>query len=408
MAAPEIRQMIYESKSGTQTILEFDSVGRSGGRKASLHEFPMQDNPVVQDLGKLSEKFTIDCYISGSDYPGLADQFYDSLLEEGPGKLQHPRYGDLSIQVFDVVQSEGLVEGVGRASFKISFVRVPDREGYPSSIILNDALISQINDDLLAQSITDFENGFNPLNTEDRIGNRENILSTISNFSENLTSAISGDDGITSQVNSQVRDIENNIDALILQPSLLADSLTALLRLPASAATRVQSKVNGYVSSIQNLANQVPRTLSQAYSLWISVTGFVAGLTECQASGEIETRSDAVFISDTIQTGSDSVTEITENLENLSIDFTSKLEINSSIKQAITDAKYDLIEKAFSLKTERKKTLDESRDILTLVCELYEIDGNIDDKLDEFIRINKLIGSEILLLSSGKSVIWYE
>ncbi len=63
-----------------------------------------------------------------------------------------------------------------------------------------------------------------------------------------------------------------------------------------------------------------------------------------------------------------------------------------------------MIEISFSLKAERRITLDRARTIIDLSAELY---GEIDGSLDALINNNALSGSEIFELPRGRTIVYY-
>ena len=93
------------------------------------------------------------------------------------------------------------------------------------------------------------------------------------------------------------------------------------------------------------------------------------------------------------------------NFESLSVIDTG--ESYQQLQEAFALAVGFLVEISFSLKQERRITLEESHTMIELIAELYPPETIIDDELDFFIQSNNLTGSEILELPRGREIVYY-
>lgn len=106
------------------------------GRRSIVHEFPMKDIPFVEDLGGLSERFTISAFViqkpsNGLDYFTERNNLMSVLREAGPGTLHHPFLGIMTVSVVDDVElTENFTEG-GIARFRITFTATSELAIYP-------------------------------------------------------------------------------------------------------------------------------------------------------------------------------------------------------------------------------------------------------------------------------------
>jgi len=91
------------------------------GRRAVVHQFPMRDEPFVEDLGRSARTFSVEAYVLGDDYLDRRNALIQAIEQSGPGELIHPRYGTLQVQVVDATERETPREG-GIARFSITFV----------------------------------------------------------------------------------------------------------------------------------------------------------------------------------------------------------------------------------------------------------------------------------------------
>lgn len=104
----------------------------SGGRRAVRHEYPLRDQPFIEDLGRKARAFTVDGYVLGDDYLTQRDRLWAALEQSGPGELIHPYYGTRRVQVTDFRIRESNQDG-GMARFSISFEETQPTQVQPTS-----------------------------------------------------------------------------------------------------------------------------------------------------------------------------------------------------------------------------------------------------------------------------------
>ncbi len=116
-------------------------IDNSGGRRVALHEFPKQDTPFSEDMGRKARTHTVDAYILGEDYFGDRDRLLKALEAEGPGKLIHPYLGTLIVSCTGYRMTEDRTEG-RMARFALDFVE--SGEALFPSVELNTKKTAQI------------------------------------------------------------------------------------------------------------------------------------------------------------------------------------------------------------------------------------------------------------------------
>jgi len=87
----------YRQASFRNIFFFVDRTEHEGGRRAAVHEFPKQDIPYTEDMGKRAKRFTIDAYVLGDDYFIDRNRLMEALEKEGQGKLIHPYLGTLIV-----------------------------------------------------------------------------------------------------------------------------------------------------------------------------------------------------------------------------------------------------------------------------------------------------------------------
>lgn len=121
-----------------------EEIEDAGGRRLAIHEYPGQDKPFAEDLGRTSRKFSVTGYIVGPDYFAQRDSLRDALEQRGEGVLVHPYGGKKSVAVLDYSMTQSPRYG-GMVNFTISFVeageaKFPDLDIDHESIIETKAL----------------------------------------------------------------------------------------------------------------------------------------------------------------------------------------------------------------------------------------------------------------------------
>lgn len=120
---PDGRRLIGASFRGVTFFVE--SSDRSGGRRTVTHEFPLRDDPYVEDLGRRARSFSIEGYVVGDGYVRQRDDLLSALEDvAGPGELVHPYHGRRRAICESVRVRESIADG-GMAVLSIEFAEAP-------------------------------------------------------------------------------------------------------------------------------------------------------------------------------------------------------------------------------------------------------------------------------------------
>jgi len=178
------------------------SAENSGGRRLAVNEFPKEEKPDVEDMGRKARRYNIDAYILGDEYFGPRDTLVDALEKEGPGILVHPYLGNITVSVSTYLFRETVQEG-RMVRFTISFVETGERE-FPTTIIdtvTDVALKKQTALDACRTALSrvysiaqvPYSVSQNAISTIDDglslIGDSKRIVSAVSDFSRDLENA---------------------------------------------------------------------------------------------------------------------------------------------------------------------------------------------------------------------------
>ena len=123
-----------EASAQRSTGSEINAVNNStthAGRRGVLHEYPYQDFPFFEDMGRKARKFDMEFHFIGEDHMSVTNQFLN-LVETDPaeGFLVHPQRGQHVVVPIEVTATDkestiGLT--VVKAVFiEVGFYRYPD------------------------------------------------------------------------------------------------------------------------------------------------------------------------------------------------------------------------------------------------------------------------------------------
>ena len=94
------------------------------GRRTVVHEFPIRQNPYVEDMGFITRKIAFSAYVIGKDYFDKRTALENALNEKGSGTLIHPYYGSILVVLSSPVKVQHTAENGGMCIFTLEFVRV--------------------------------------------------------------------------------------------------------------------------------------------------------------------------------------------------------------------------------------------------------------------------------------------
>jgi prophage DNA circulation protein len=119
--------------------------GRTAGRRVVLFEFPKNNIPYGEDMGRSARRWQITGYVIGDDYISQRDALLDACDEGGAGILVHPTLGSMNVMCGPVSSHESRLRG-GICTFDMTFVEAGEA---PSASVTDDTqgLVSAQADD---------------------------------------------------------------------------------------------------------------------------------------------------------------------------------------------------------------------------------------------------------------------
>ena len=89
-----------------------DGHDQEAGRRIVASEFPFEDQPDTEDLGRRQERYTLEAYVIGDDYFAQASALYKAcVLDPNMGDLIHPYLGTIQVRCMNFRRRENKREG---------------------------------------------------------------------------------------------------------------------------------------------------------------------------------------------------------------------------------------------------------------------------------------------------------
>ena len=189
------------------------------GRRNQVHEYPLRDDPYVEDIGKKAREFSIQVTVIGQKYEKARDKLIAALEKPGTGTLVHPYYGTMKASVISARKSESIGEK-GKATFHITFVPGEGTPRYPTTATDTASLVDAAAGLSIADAISDFADNFS-------------VVGLIDDYVTELTS----------DLDEILGSIEDAVDSV-------TDPIASLIRAPAEMAAAIAGSINNVRNSL--------------------------------------------------------------------------------------------------------------------------------------------------------------
>jgi len=215
------------------------------GRRGVLHEYPLRDDPFVEDMGRKAGEFSLDAFVVGDDYFKARDALRAALKEPGPGELVHPTLGRMQVALvapFRFVES--LVDAGGVARFSLRFTETAENT-QPASEVNTPAVVDAQADVAMGQCSAEFDETFSIDGLPGfAVADALALLTDATAAIESARAGLLPDLTIVGEFSGAVSRFTSSLSSLILAPVTLAEQVfglasglrNALLR-PANAVT---------------------------------------------------------------------------------------------------------------------------------------------------------------------------
>ena len=225
---------------------EVESTNLQGGRRGPLHEYPQEDTPWKEDMGRKGRTYPITAFVLGDDYLTKRNALKDALEKGGTGALVHPTYGKVNVDVdtFDISESTA---STNQARFTITF-QESGKTLFPTTAISPISAVAGKASDMGGSVLSVFETAWNTINQASWIV--ENAI-----------------DAVTSKINSVTAIVRKyaSPDALrrfTRKMDDMADSINTLVNTPAQLA-------EDWRDALIEVANVIPRVAESIVPDWV-------------------------------------------------------------------------------------------------------------------------------------------
>jgi prophage DNA circulation protein len=287
----------------------------SGGKRGQLHEYPQQDIPFFEELGRQGEAFGVDAYVineaaNGFDYMGDRDALLEVVRDKGPGLLVHPYRGEITVQCTNYNVRESTEDG-GMAVFALTFVE-SGVNSFPSPAPRTGALVQTSAAAASTAASSTFAKIFSVLDTIQWIvDDAVQVIGVTSSFLAAAIAAIpvAGDDLAT--YIRDVRILATDAQALVADPNSLASNVLELVArlsgLPSPATFALLSSLEGlsrYGEDLLDIDETTPNRVRQAQNRRqnVHLVRRAAALEAARAAATIHVASysDAIALRDRV------------------------------------------------------------------------------------------------------------
>lgn len=186
------------------------------GRRVVVHEYPQQDVPYGEDLGKATRIITMSAFIVGADYASRSKKLIEALEKPvtEPGTLVHPWLGSLKVYLSEKPQiTWNLAQRL--VTFNLTFVEAGQLNKPKSGTSWGDKLRAKV-DSFMNEALGNFD-----IN----MSNIDNLTNNIADVIDGSVSDVLGclsDSPISSMfdLGDTISDLANNAGSLLSQSPL--------------------------------------------------------------------------------------------------------------------------------------------------------------------------------------------
>ncbi len=260
------RRLVGASFRGVAFLV--DTAERAGGRRTVVHEFPLRDDPFVEDLGRRARTFRIDGYVLGDDYLTQRDALLAALEDTaGPGELVHPYHGVRRAICVNVSMRDSRSDG-GIAMFSIEFAETPTQAPVPTEVVDSAEQVAASADAAITATETEFVEKYDP---ED-----------LPAFAlESAESALTGATDSLASTLGPIVSATQELAELTGRVALLTAQASSLVRQPGAVLSAFRAAIAGLVDTVAAAPGAVMDALRDAYLADLGV--LVAATTATRA-----------------------------------------------------------------------------------------------------------------------------
>jgi hypothetical protein len=406
-----IGQLKYTAPSGNEFFGAFENLSKFVDKKTTAFEFPDAGGTWVQDLGKTGRRIPMRFMFWGHDYDLRADAVDALLGETGIGVLEHPLYGTMDVVVFGRIERHDEIKTRGnQVTFSVTFFETV-RVAFPLKVNSSEDDFNSAWAAFEADQAETFANALDLDTTLENVSLRDRYQLT----KDAVKRALQGVADVQAAIQKEFDRVNESIDdatsVFIDDPIALAYQTAKLISTPASSSARIAVKLTSYTGALRALtsagARYVPANDSVPDNAFHSddmlASNLLASAALATITADFQTRGEALSASDVLQTAFDDYTTWRDG------NIASLVEADSGalyklVLDVVAAVARFLLDASFSLKQERSVILTAPTTPVNLEARYYKTAG---ENLDFVISSNGFVGSEILIVPAGRSVVYY-
>ena len=406
-----IKQAAITSPSGVRLIYDYVDVSRVRNKKNTAFEFADSDGTYVQQSGNSGKQFPLRVFFSGDDYDLEANLFELMLEEAGLFVLEHPMYGNVTCTPLGtIIREDKFVSAANQAEVQFTMWETIDRV-YP---FVGDDLSGDLSAAIdaynaaQAQSFADLADVDTAI---ERISLANQITSFVDNVQDNLEPIYKAQADVQARYEAIEQSITRGIDVLVNDPLTLAAQTLQLVQAPARALTLMRDRVQAYGTLFVGLIDTVvgklgndSREKNAFLARDINASGALSAYAVVTLNGQFKTQEDAQ------NTAIDVLSKLDEleawRAENFTL--TGQIDDGSAfqaLQSLVAQTAGYLVQESFGLLRKKELVLDSAHTMVDLAGSIYGV--GFEDKLNEFIDINQLVGTELLEIPKGRRIVYY-
>lgn len=197
----------------------------SGGRRLAVHEYPQQDKPYAEDMGRAKRSIRLTGFVVGEDYFRQRDLLIGALDAPGSGTLTHPHYGDITVNVETWTVHEDVTGRI--ATFEMAFIETGAHE-FPVSGLNAANLVDAAALEALLRAGEDLENAWS-------LGDVAWVTANAATYLETKV------DEMRAAILGPLADLGNDLGAIELALDRIADTAATLVSTPSDLVTEMQA-----------------------------------------------------------------------------------------------------------------------------------------------------------------------
>jgi hypothetical protein len=412
----------FTSPAGVESSFLFDDLTRARDKRTSAHDIADSDITIIQDLGSGLQVFNLSVYFVGPNCDIEADAFYNSLFErytpDKPGRLQHPRWGDVNVIPFgSPAQTESFTSGGGISRVTVEFRETVSISPVSSSKLSAGGILAKTGD----AKTSALERARRIATTGAKAYSK--FKGIVKDKVNRIKTAIDGITGLSEDVRAEVESIHQGIlDALTLAatPAIILAQVDAMIETVMSIPQDTVDLANQIIDMTYDVIESFGDDIEGAHtSEDVINTGLtyqaiasscVSGAANAGLSIQYKTRDQVGAIvdslSDVVLEYSATMSTVADRIEgNILKSFDPDADLARMMHGIVMDTIALLLDRSFALKSRRVYVLSHPSDVLTECWTRY---GSLDsDVLDFFCSTNKIVGNDFIELQAGREIVEY-